>query len=55
VLHCLPAGMAEQPSLATGTVMREDTFRAYAAEAGYQRVDVLPIEHDTFIFYRLSG
>jgi SAM-dependent methyltransferase len=55
VLHCLPAGMAEQPSLATGTVMRADTFRSYAAEAGYQRVDVLPIEHDTFIFYRLSG
>jgi SAM-dependent methyltransferase len=55
VLHCLPAGMAEQPSLATGTVMRKDVFRRYAAEAGYRDVEVLPIEHDTFVFYRLTG
>ncbi len=54
-LHCLPAGMAEQPSLATGTVMRRETFERYAAEAGFREVAVLPIEHDTFVFYRLTG
>jgi 2-polyprenyl-3-methyl-5-hydroxy-6-metoxy-1,4-benzoquinol methylase len=52
-LCCLPAGMSEQPSAATGTVMRTDTLRRYAAEAGFSRVEVLPIEHDLFRLYRL--
>ena len=30
VLPCLPAGRAEAPSVATGTVMRSGTLRAYA-------------------------
>lgn len=55
VLHCLPVGMAEQPSVATGTVMRDATFRRYAAEAGFRAVEVLPVEHDTFRFYRLTA
>jgi 2-polyprenyl-3-methyl-5-hydroxy-6-metoxy-1,4-benzoquinol methylase len=54
VLHCLPVGMSEQPSAATGTVMRTDTVRAYARDAGFEGVDVLPIEHDIFRFYRLG-
>jgi SAM-dependent methyltransferase len=54
VLHCLPVGLAEQPSAGTGTVMRTETVRQYAAEAGYSAVDVLPIEHDFFRFYRLT-
>jgi len=54
VLHCLPVGMAEQPSAATGTVMRLDTVRSYAADAGFGEVEVLPIEHDLFRFYRLG-
>jgi 2-polyprenyl-3-methyl-5-hydroxy-6-metoxy-1,4-benzoquinol methylase len=53
VLHCLPVGMAEQPSAATGTVMRTDTFRRYAHDAGFGGVDVLPIENDFWRFYRL--
>jgi 2-polyprenyl-3-methyl-5-hydroxy-6-metoxy-1,4-benzoquinol methylase len=52
-LCCLPAGMSEQPSAATGTVMRADTLRRYAAEAGFSSVEVLPIEHDLFRLYRL--
>ncbi len=55
ILHCLPVGMVETPSAATGTVMRVDTLRAYAAEAGFQQVEVLPIEHDFFRFYRLTA
>jgi 2-polyprenyl-3-methyl-5-hydroxy-6-metoxy-1,4-benzoquinol methylase len=55
ILHCLPAGMADPPSAATGTVMRPDTLRRYAAEAGFTDVRVLPIEHDFWRFYQLSG
>jgi 2-polyprenyl-3-methyl-5-hydroxy-6-metoxy-1,4-benzoquinol methylase len=55
ILHCLPAGMTEQPSAATGTVMRADTLQRYAREAGFQRVEVLPIEHFFFRFYRLDA
>jgi SAM-dependent methyltransferase len=53
VLHCLPVGMADQPSAATGTVMRTDTFTRYAKEAGFRDVEVLPIENFFFRFYRL--
>jgi len=53
VLCCLPAGLAETPSAGTGTVMRPDTVRRYAAEAGFKDVEILPIEHDMFRFYRL--
>ncbi len=54
VLHCLPAGRTETPSAATGTVLRPATLRAYATQAGFTRVDVLPIENDMWRFYRLE-
>ncbi len=53
VLHCLPVGRSEEGSAATGTVMRTATVERYAAEAGFTSVEVLPIEHDGFRFYRL--
>jgi SAM-dependent methyltransferase len=53
VLHCLPVGLEDQPSAATGTVMRSDTLRGYATVAGFGAVDVLPLEHPFFRFYRL--
>jgi SAM-dependent methyltransferase len=53
VLHCLAVGMMGADSAGTGTVIRPDTVRAYAAEAGFARVDVLPIEHEFWRFYRL--
>ncbi len=53
VLHCLAVGMLDEDSAGTGTVIRPDTVRAYAREAGFGRVDVLPIEHDFWRFYRL--
>ena len=55
VLCCLPSGMEEQPSAATGTVMRRSTFERYAKEAGFPGVTVLPIEHDLLRFYRLDA
>ena len=54
VLCCLPAGMSEQPSAGTGTVMRTDTMRSYAAAAGFSDVEVLDIPHDLLRFYRLT-
>jgi len=55
ILHCLPVGMADQPSAATGTVMRPGTMERYATEAGFNRVEILPIDHFFFRFYRLAG
>lgn len=55
LLHCLPVGMTEQPSAATGTVMRAATLRKYAEAAGFQAVAVLPIAADFFRFYRLTA
>ena len=52
VLHCLPVGMPERPSAQTGTVMRTDTLRHCAKEAGFRDVEVLPNENDFFRFYR---
>jgi SAM-dependent methyltransferase len=53
ILDCLPSGMYEQPSAATGTVMRPSVLRRYADEAGFAGMDVLPIEHDAFRLYLL--
>jgi 2-polyprenyl-3-methyl-5-hydroxy-6-metoxy-1,4-benzoquinol methylase len=53
VLHCLPVGRCEDHSEATGTVMRPQTLRGYADRAGFAGVEILPIEHDLFRFYRL--
>jgi hypothetical protein len=55
VLCCLPVGLSETPSAATGTVMRTDTLRRYAREAGFSDVEVLPIEHEVFRLYRLRS
>jgi SAM-dependent methyltransferase len=53
VTHCLPSQLAETPSAATGTVMRADALRDYAAAAGFSRVEVLPVANDVFRLYRL--
>jgi hypothetical protein len=53
VCHCLAVGNLDDDSAATGTVIRPDTVRAYAAEAGFDRTEVLPIENDFWRFYRL--
>jgi hypothetical protein len=49
---CLPNGLADTPSAGTGTVMRPATLRRYAIEAGFNDLEVLPIEHPVFQFYR---
>jgi 2-polyprenyl-3-methyl-5-hydroxy-6-metoxy-1,4-benzoquinol methylase len=50
---CLLTGRSETPSAATGTLMRPDTLRGYAREAGFADVEILPIEDDVFRLYRL--
>lgn len=50
LLVCLPDGLSHQPSVGTGTVMRHSTLAGYAADAGFTRCEVLPIED--FGFWR---
>jgi predicted O-methyltransferase YrrM len=54
VLHCLPVGRSAAPAVGTGTVMRPGTLREYAREAGFERVEVLPVEHLFLRLYRLE-
>jgi 2-polyprenyl-3-methyl-5-hydroxy-6-metoxy-1,4-benzoquinol methylase len=54
VLFCLPNSLAEDDSVGTGTVLRPDRMRELATEAGFSNVTIVPIEHDTFRFYRLD-
>ncbi len=54
VLSCLPTGLADAPSAATGAVMRQSTLERYAREAGFGTVDPLPIEHERWRFHRLA-
>jgi hypothetical protein len=45
--------MAHQPSAATGTVMRPETLRSYAIEAGFSGIETLEAQADLWRFYRL--
>jgi len=55
IVHCLPTQMAEQPSAALGTVLREDTLRALAAEAGFRAVRTLDVDGGFFRLYELRS
>jgi hypothetical protein len=55
IMSCLPSGMVGPDPAGTGTVMRADTLRRYATAAGFARVEVLPIENDSWRFYLLAG
>ena len=48
VMHCLAVGLLDRDSAGTGTVIRSDTVRTYAVQAGFDRVEVLPIGHATW-------
>jgi 2-polyprenyl-3-methyl-5-hydroxy-6-metoxy-1,4-benzoquinol methylase len=52
-LHCLAVSM-QDGGVGTGTVIRPDTMRRYAADAGFSSVEVLDVEHPQFVLYRLS-
>ena len=52
-LHCLAVSM-QNGGVGTGTLIRPDTVRRYAAAAGFSTVDVLDVEHPQFVLYRLA-
>ena len=54
-LHCLPATIAESASIANGNVLRERTAKVWAREAGFSRVETLPVDNDFWRFYRLDA
>jgi 2-polyprenyl-3-methyl-5-hydroxy-6-metoxy-1,4-benzoquinol methylase len=53
VFHCLPVGMVGEGAAGTGTVIRPQTVKDYARQAGFSSCEVLPIEHDFWRFYLL--
>jgi 2-polyprenyl-3-methyl-5-hydroxy-6-metoxy-1,4-benzoquinol methylase len=53
VTSCLPYGMSGDDPAGTGTVLRPDVLRRYAAEAGFGSVEVLEVEHPEWRFYAL--
>ena len=54
VVACLANGLADQPSVGTGTVLRPAALESIAREAGFGGFTILPVEHDAFRFYRLD-
>jgi hypothetical protein len=54
VLHYLPVGMVGEDAARTGTVMRPDTLRRYAAAAGFAGCDVQPIDNEDWRFNLLT-
>jgi SAM-dependent methyltransferase len=53
VLWCLPQSRVVPGCEAPGTLMRPAALEAFARRAGWTGIDVLPIEHPVFRFYRL--
>jgi hypothetical protein len=51
VMGCLSSSMGDPSFAQTGAVMRPDTLRRYAHEAGFGSVEVLPIEDTQWWFY----
>jgi 2-polyprenyl-3-methyl-5-hydroxy-6-metoxy-1,4-benzoquinol methylase len=54
VLSCLPYGMSGDDPAGTGTVLRPSTLARYAAQAGLERFEILPVEHAEWRFYLLA-
>ncbi|WP_125805507.1 hypothetical protein [Actinoplanes sp. ATCC 53533] len=52
--HCLPVGMTDPPAAGTGAVMRTDTVRRYALDAGFGTAETLPIDNEFWRFYHLK-
>jgi len=54
VISCLPAVMGDPRTAATGAVLRPATLRRFAREAGFGNVEVLPLQTQSWRFYRLT-
>ncbi|HSU35846.1 MAG TPA: class I SAM-dependent methyltransferase [Propionibacteriaceae bacterium] len=55
VLWCLPQGRVEPNSEAAGTMMPASRFRRIAQDAGWSDIEILPIDHPFWRFYRLHS
>lgn len=55
VLFLLPIVLADRPAGRTATFHRAESLAEYATEAGYARVEALPIEHRLWRFHRLHA
>jgi 2-polyprenyl-3-methyl-5-hydroxy-6-metoxy-1,4-benzoquinol methylase len=54
VVSCLPGAMGDPGTAATGAVMRPATLGQYALQAGFGGVEILPLQAETWRFYRLT-
>jgi hypothetical protein len=55
VVWCTPQGRPDADSEVIGAVMRPSKLREIADAAGFASVEVLPIEHPFWRFYRLGA
>ncbi|MEV4200724.1 class I SAM-dependent methyltransferase [Micromonospora globbae] len=55
VLHCLPACLAGPDSAGTGTALRPAMVRAFATEAGFADVQIVPVDDRFHRLYHLTG
>jgi 2-polyprenyl-3-methyl-5-hydroxy-6-metoxy-1,4-benzoquinol methylase len=53
ITFCLPNGLADRPSAATGAIIRPATMRRYALAAGFNDVEELPLELGLMRLYRM--
>jgi hypothetical protein len=53
VFWCTPQGWLDADSEVIGAVLRPARLRELAAEAGFRTVDIMPIDHPFWRFYRL--
>ncbi len=54
VLHCLPQARVDPDSAATGCGMGAALLQQYASESGFNRFEILPIDHASWRFYQLG-
>jgi 2-polyprenyl-3-methyl-5-hydroxy-6-metoxy-1,4-benzoquinol methylase len=54
LICCLADCKSRSNSAETGAVMRPSKLEWYAIEAGFRKVEILPIEHHAYYFYKLS-
>jgi SAM-dependent methyltransferase len=52
-IWCLPQGLVGSDPEPVGTLIRPDRMRALASAAGYSTVEVVPVDHPFWRFYRL--
>ncbi len=55
VLHCLPQAMLFQDTAGTGGLLGPSKLERYSGDAGFSKIETLPIENSLLRFYRLTS